>query len=118
MIDAVEDVEEESEIARSRWETGSRPSRNGIQRRIDRFTRERHRLREEKAALARIVEDLQADNAELKAALRRALNVVDKCRSHARVGVGITITHDPLHGSGRAAFPHPALALGNNAHAA
>src|SRR6266403_1550412 len=34
------------------------------------------------------------------------------------VGVGITIAHDPLHGSGRAAFPHPALALGNSAHAA
>ena len=34
------------------------------------------------------------------------------------VGVGITITHDPLHGSGRAGFPHPALALGDNAHAA
>jgi hypothetical protein len=28
------------------------------------------------------------------------------------------IAHNPLHGSGRAAFPHPALALGNNAHAA
>jgi hypothetical protein len=28
------------------------------------------------------------------------------------------IAHDPLHGSGRADFPHPALALGNNAHAA
>ena len=36
----------------------------------------------------------------------------------AIVGVGITIAHDPLHGSGRAGFPHPALALGNNAHAA
>src|SRR5882762_9197744 len=34
------------------------------------------------------------------------------------VGVGITITHDPLHGSGRAGLPHPALALGDNAHAA
>ena len=34
------------------------------------------------------------------------------------VGVGITIAHDPLHGSGRAGFPHPALALGNDAHAA
>src|SRR6202795_449529 len=34
------------------------------------------------------------------------------------VGVGITIAHDPLHGSGRAGFPHPALALGDNAHAA
>ena len=33
------------------------------------------------------------------------------------VGVGITIAHDPLHGSGRADFPHPALALGNDAHA-
>jgi hypothetical protein len=28
------------------------------------------------------------------------------------------ITHNPLHGSGRADFPHPALAFGNNAHAA
>jgi hypothetical protein len=28
------------------------------------------------------------------------------------------IAHDPLHGSGRADFPHPARALGNNAHAA
>src|SRR6266481_4829606 len=27
------------------------------------------------------------------------------------------ITHDPLHGSGQADFPHPALALGDNAHA-
>src|ERR1039458_8766918 len=36
----------------------------------------------------------------------------------AVVGVGIMIAHNPLHGSGRAALPHPALALGNNAHAA
>src|SRR5271165_2565705 len=28
------------------------------------------------------------------------------------------ITHNPLHGSGQAGFPHPALALGNDAHAA
>ena len=28
------------------------------------------------------------------------------------------IAHNPLHGSGQAAFPHPALALGNDAHAA
>src|SRR6266849_10503364 len=27
------------------------------------------------------------------------------------------IAQDPLHGSERAAFPHPALALGDNAHA-
>jgi hypothetical protein len=27
------------------------------------------------------------------------------------------IAHNPLHGSGRAGFPHPALALGKNAHA-
>jgi len=27
------------------------------------------------------------------------------------------IAHNPLHGSGRAGFPHPALALGDNAHA-
>src|SRR2546427_11646423 len=33
------------------------------------------------------------------------------------VGVGIMIAHNPLHGSGRAGFPHPALALGNDAHA-
>jgi hypothetical protein len=35
-----------------------------------------------------------------------------------RVGVGIRIAQDPLHGSGQAGFPHPALALGNDAHAA
>ena len=28
------------------------------------------------------------------------------------------IAHDPLHGSGQAGFPHPALALGDDAHAA
>src|SRR5438445_346443 len=28
------------------------------------------------------------------------------------------VIHDPLHGSGRAGFPHPALALGNNAQTA
>src|SRR5215472_10791903 len=35
-----------------------------------------------------------------------------------RVGVGIMIAHNPLHGSGQADFPHPALALGDDAHAA
>src|SRR6266403_1348410 len=40
------------------------------------------------------------------------------CRRGKRiVGVGITIAHDPLHGSRRADFPHPALALSTNAHA-
>jgi hypothetical protein len=34
------------------------------------------------------------------------------------VGVGIMVAHDPLHGSGRADFPHPALTSGNDAHAA
>src|SRR5216684_5547609 len=34
------------------------------------------------------------------------------------VGVGIMVAHDPLHGSGRAALPHPALASGNNANGA
>src|SRR5258706_14458988 len=38
--------------------------------------------------------------------------------SPGEVGVGIMITHNPLHGSGQADFPHPALALGDNAHAA
>ena len=33
------------------------------------------------------------------------------------VGVGIMIAHNPLHGSGQAALPHPALALGKDAHA-
>src|SRR6266566_9318670 len=35
-----------------------------------------------------------------------------------RVGVGIMFAHNPLHGSGQAEFPHPALALGDDAHAA
>src|SRR5439155_21980119 len=34
------------------------------------------------------------------------------------VGVGIMFAHNPLHGSGQAGFPHPALALGEDAHAA
>src|SRR5438094_9660665 len=38
-------------------------------------------------------------------------------RGGPRVGVGIMIAHNPLHGSGLAGFPHPALALGDNAHA-
>src|SRR6266850_3374290 len=33
------------------------------------------------------------------------------------VRLGIMVTHNPLYGSGRAVFPHPALALGDNAHA-
>ncbi len=28
------------------------------------------------------------------------------------------IAHNPLHGSGQAGFPHPALALGEDAYAA
>ena len=35
-----------------------------------------------------------------------------------KVGVGMTITDHPLHGSGRADFPHPALASGDDAEAA
>src|SRR6266550_6395179 len=37
--------------------------------------------------------------------------------SSKTVGVGIMFAHNPLHGSGRAEFPHPALALGEDAHA-
>src|SRR6059036_2814139 len=33
------------------------------------------------------------------------------------VGVGITVAHNPLHRSGRAALPHPAPASGYNAKA-
>jgi hypothetical protein len=35
-----------------------------------------------------------------------------------RVGVGIMVTHNPLHRSGLAEFPHPALASSNDAKAA
>jgi hypothetical protein len=35
--------------------------------------------------------------------------------SSANVGVGMTITNHPLHGSGQALLTHPALALGNDA---
>src|SRR6266404_172024 len=38
--------------------------------------------------------------------------------ANVSVGVGIMIAHNPLHGSGQAGFPHPALALGDDAHAA
>src|SRR5437588_12733570 len=32
-----------------------------------------------------------------------------------RVGVGIMVAHNPLHRSGQADFPHPALASGDDA---
>ena len=41
-----------------------------------------------------------------------------KRTNQKKVGVGIMVAHDPLHGSGRADFPHPALTSGNDAHAA
>jgi hypothetical protein len=37
--------------------------------------------------------------------------------SHRKVGVGIMITHDPLHRSGPAELPHPAPTLGEDAQA-
>src|SRR6266700_6765358 len=37
--------------------------------------------------------------------------------ANVTVGVGIMIAHNPLHGSGQAGFPHPALALGEDADA-
>src|ERR1700686_5545964 len=40
-----------------------------------------------------------------------------RARSATEVGVGIMIAHNPLHGSGQAGFPHPALALGDDAYA-
>jgi hypothetical protein len=39
-------------------------------------------------------------------------------RLMAGIGVGIVIAHEPLHGSGRAELPHPALASGDDAEAA
>src|SRR5438093_2531681 len=39
-------------------------------------------------------------------------------RGGPRVGVGIMFAHNPLRGSGQAGFPHPALALGDDAYAA
>jgi hypothetical protein len=42
-----------------------------------------------------------------------------RCARHPQaVGVGIVLAHDPLHGSGRAELPHPALASGDDAEAA
>src|SRR5258708_16882276 len=35
-----------------------------------------------------------------------------------KVGVGIMVAHNPLHGSGQAGLPHPALTSGDDAHAA
>src|SRR6266704_2539573 len=37
--------------------------------------------------------------------------------ANVTVGVGIMIAHNPLQGSGQAGFPHPALALGEDADA-
>src|SRR5260370_21230785 len=49
------------------------------------------------------------------------LQEMDSCSCRQRVnpvGVGIMIAHNPIHGSGQAELPHPALTSGNNAHAA
>ena len=51
-------------------------------------------------------------------AVSRMMSLLPRVEEIRAVGVGIMIEHNPLHGSGRADFPHPALALGNNAHAA
>jgi hypothetical protein len=45
-------------------------------------------------------------------------NRAKRFKLHHEVGLGIMIAHNPLHGSGQAEFPHPALALGDDAHAA
>ena len=59
------------------------------------------------------------DSITMSAPARRVKLVVLKPTNRlGRVGVGIMIAHNPLHGSGQAAFPHPALTLGDNAHAA
>ncbi len=39
-------------------------------------------------------------------------------RHRQALGVEITVARDPLHGSGPAELPHPALASGNDAQAA
>src|SRR4029077_21248110 len=44
-------------------------------------------------------------------------NVTGTQRSNRQVGVGIAMAHDPLHRSGRAALPHPAPTLGEDAEA-
>src|ERR1700686_4624377 len=41
-----------------------------------------------------------------------------RARSATEVGVEIMFAHNPLHGSGQAGLPHPALALGEDAQAA
>jgi hypothetical protein len=47
----------------------------------------------------------------------RRIRLPCKREGEPEVGVGITIAPDLLHGSGRAGFAHPALALGDDAHA-
>src|SRR6266851_1146327 len=48
---------------------------------------------------------------------RGAQQIACEGSRQSKVGVGIMITHNPLHGSGQAALPHPALALGDDAQA-
>ncbi len=45
----------------------------------------------------------------------RSLILTQSGLSPRGVGVGIMVAHHPLHGSGRAGFPHPALASGDDA---
>ena len=74
--------------------------------------------------VALILEDHQQDPDRVDTrSMRRGVNsheyVIAACRimPDTEVGVGIMVAHDPLHRSGRAALPHPALALGDDAEA-
>jgi hypothetical protein len=68
---------EESEIARTRWENGSRPSRSALQRRFDTFTSRLCALRQEN-------QDLRRENSELRDGLARSLRLVDKLRDRKK----------------------------------
>ena len=70
---AVEDVEEKSEIARTRGENGTRPSRSAHQKRFDTLTRRNRSLKAENCELRRANEVLQDG-------LARSLRLVDKLR--------------------------------------
>ena len=76
MVELLTDAEE-SEIGQARSENGNY-SRSSLQKRIDRITGEKYRLREEN-------EELRQENAELRGGLKRALVLIDRFRARRRV---------------------------------
>jgi predicted RNase H-like nuclease (RuvC/YqgF family) len=78
---------EEAEVERARRENGNRSkeSRNAHQKRFDRLTGEKYRLRQENEVLQNENRELQHANQLLRTGLERALILIDRLRGRKNV---------------------------------